>query len=189
MRRSHEIVEVFADVVARVAEGLTITTTDSKGRETAKDCPPVHYAFGSSKTVKAKLEELSKNPAGQARKLPMIALFTPVLEQRGNTDYYTTAKVNLIIACSTSGEWSNEQRCVRSFQNVLRPIYRKFLEELESDARVDFGYGDTLPHQYSENYSYGKYGAYASDGTAVSEPIDAIDIRNLEIKIKPLSCR
>ena len=33
-----------------------------------------------------------------------------------------------------------------------------------------------VKHSYSENYSYGRYGAYTDSGEAVSEPIDAINI-------------
>ncbi|MDC2643733.1 hypothetical protein PO234_22125, partial [Bacteroides ovatus] len=37
--------------------------------------------------------------------------------------------------------------------------------------------------------SYGRYGAYTDSGEAVSEPIDAINIRSMEIKINNLNCR
>jgi hypothetical protein len=77
---------------------------------------------------------------------------------------------------------------VYSFQNILRPIYKRFLEALLSDGRFDFA-EDEVPHEYSENYSYGRYGAHTGTGDAVSEPIDAINISNLELIIKPQNCR
>lgn len=37
--------------------------------------------------------------------------------------------------------------------------------------------------------SYGRYGAYTESGEAVSEPIDAINIRSMELIIKNQTCR
>ena len=63
------------------------------------------------------------------------------------------------------------------------------MEELERDRRLDWGYGGKIPHEYSENYSYGRYGAYTdASGNAVSEPIDAINIVNLQVKVKINNC-
>ena len=50
-------------------------------------------------------------------------------------------------------------------------------------------YTSIVPHEYSENYSYGRYGAYTESGEEVSEPIDAINIRSMELIVKNQSCR
>lgn len=184
-RRSREIIEIMADVVKNTSQGCVISVPDLKGDFRDVDCPEIHYVFGNSKYVKAHLDELSKT---LGRKLPMIALFCPFNEQRNSPDYYSKAKVRLLIAHSTSREWSNEQRLETSFKKVLRPIYNRFLEALVEDGRLDFGYDETVSHEYSENYSYGKYGAYTEAGEEVSEPIDAINITNLELIVKQPNC-
>ena len=103
--------------------------------------------------------------------------------------YYTKAKISLLIACSSCRDWSNEKREKTSFQNILRPICKKLFEVLKDDIRFDWGYAPVIKHKYSENYSYGRYGAYTEKGEEISEPIDAINIKALEIKInKPLNC-
>lgn len=76
-----------------------------------------------------------------------------------------------------------------SFQNILRPIYNRLLDVLLDDMRFDWDFDDKIKHSYSENYSYGRYGAYTESGEAVSEPIDAINIRSMEITIKNPNCR
>lgn len=189
MRRSREIIEVVGDVVAEAEKRCTLTVRNAKGVAQEMPCPPINFVFGNAQYIKDRLDELSLTPTGNEAKLPMIALHCPVNEKRTSADYYTEAKVNILIACSTRQQWSNEERLTNSFIDILRPIYSAFLEALKADGRIDFGYNERIRHEYSENYSYGRYGAYAPDGKAVSEPIDAINIANLELKITKPSCR
>lgn len=187
--RSRDITKIFEDVVSRVPDGLNIAYTDYNEQPIEVDEPHVNYVFGNTQYVKTSLDEMSKGRFLVDEKLPMIALFTPVVEDRGNPDYYATVKVNVLIACKTNRDWSNEQRRDYSFVKVLRPLYERFIEELRADGRFDFGYRGAIPHSYSENFSYGRYGAFTTTGEEVSEPIDAIDIRNLELKITHQNCR
>lgn len=188
-RRSLEIVEILADVVKASSIGCTISVLDIKGGFKEIDCPEINYIFGNSQYFKDSLDELSKTPQGREMKFPAIALFCPVNEKRNNPDYHSIAKINVLIACSSNQQWSNEQRLHTSFRNYLRPIYNRFLEALKEDGRLDFGYEENIPHEYSENYSYGRYGAHTGTGDTVSEPIDAINISNLELKVKLPNCR
>ncbi len=183
--RSREIIEILADVVARTSEGCVISVPDWKGGQKEIECPDIHYVFGNATYVKSHLDELSKNTDD---KFPLIALFCPFNEKRDTPEYFSKAKVRLLIAISTSKEWSNGQRLVTSFQGMLRPIYSRFIEALKEDGRFDFGYDEHVSHEYSENYSYGRYGAYTEAGEEVSEPIDAINITNLELLVKLPNC-
>lgn len=189
IQRSREIVDIFADVVAEASKDCTITLTSYDNEESQISCPDICYVFGNGQYVKDHLDELSKTESGNEKKFPLVALYCPIKEQRNNPDYYCTAKVSLIIACSSMKDWSNEQREVYSFANILRPIYASLMGALRLDGRFDFGYDDIIPHEYSENYTYGKYGAVTATGDSVSEPIDAINITNLELKVKPINCR
>lgn len=188
-RRRYEIIEILHDVVKATAKGCLISYMDAKGQTKQVECPEINYIFGNSEYFKETLDEKSLTPKGTQLKFPCIALFCPIVEDRTNPDYYTTAKVKLLIACSTKQGWSNAQRLNTSFRGILRPIYNRFIEALKEDGRLDFGYDGSMPHKYSENYSYGRYGAYTGSGEAVSEPIDAIDISNLELKVKQPNCR
>ena len=76
-----------------------------------------------------------------------------------------------------------------SFQNILRPIYNRLFDVLLEDNRFDWDFDGKIKHSYSENYSYGRYGAYTESGEAVSEPIDAINIRSMEIIVRNSNCR
>ena len=173
-----DITELFEEIVKELPEGLEILYPNGKGGTKVVKSPRLNYIFGSSQYIKDILDEYSKSSAQSERKFPLVALFTPISEDRGDADYFSKAKVSLIIACSSCKEWSNEMRRTTSFKNILRPIYKRLLEVLYEDSRFD-----------CENYSYGRYGAYTDSGEAVSEPIDAINIRSMEIKINNLNCR
>lgn len=186
-RRSREIIEIIADVVKATSAGCSIVLCDVNGETHETECPDINYTFGNAQYVKDKLDELSQ--ASGSDKFPLIVLFCPFNEQRNMPDYYSKAKVRVLIACSSVKDWSNEVRLETSFRNILRPIYNRFIEALKADGRFDFGVKEQVKHEYSENYSYGRYGAYTGTGDAVSEPIDAININNLELIVKLPNCR
>lgn len=184
------VIELFRDVAGRLPDGLVIRLTDAKGVEHEVERPRVGFLFGSPSYVKEQLDAYSKGTQASLGKLPLVALFCPVRESRGLPGGVSEARVNLLVACSTRREWLNEERLERSFVKVLRPIYRRLLEELLSDVRLEWGYDGEVAHAYSENYSYGRYGAYDEASKKLSEPIDAINITNLKIRINTkLSCR
>lgn len=189
MNRSREIIEIFRDVVADAAKGCDITVSYPDGSTKSIPCPAINYVFGNTRYIKDRLDELSKTPAGNGIKFPLVALFCPFEEKRDSSRYFSKATVSVLIANSTMQQWSNEERLVRSFRNILRPIYVSLLAALRADGRLDFGYDGAVSHKYSENYSYGRYGAHTSTGEQVSEPIDAINISNLELTVTNQNCR
>lgn len=189
MNRSREIIEIVGDIVKATSEGCEITVSRVDAPDEVVSCPKINYIFGNAQYVKDRLDLMSKADSTNEMKFPLIALFVPFQEKRDVPRYFSQASVNILIACPSTVEWSNEERLAYSFQNILRPIYRRFMEELLNDGRIDFGYGDLQPHKYSENYSFGRYGAHTGSGEALSETIDAIVITELELKIKKNSCR
>ena len=189
MKRSREIIEILADVVRQTIVGCTIIVSDLKGGFVEIDCPAINYTFGNAQYVKDRLDKMSKSRKENALKFPLIALFCPFNEQRNSREYFSRAKVKILIACATRKDYSNEQRLETSFVNILRPIYQRLMQALVEDGRFDFGYDEYIEHEYSENYSYGRYGAYTDTGDEVSEPIDAINITNLKLTVKNSNCR
>lgn len=189
MSRSLDIIEILADVVKATSKGCEIVVGDYADEMKAIACPDINYVFGNALYVKERLDELSKTPSGNEMKFPLIALFCPFNEQRNSPGFHSRAKVKVLIACATRQQYSNEQRLELSFRNILRPIYGRFIEALRADGRIDFGYDGIVAHEYSENYSYGRYGAQTGTGEEVSEPIDAINISNLELTVKNYNCR
>lgn len=186
-----QIEEIFKSVVEEVGKGVTIIKTSPKGETYEVSGVAINYIFGSAQYIKDMLDIRSKSAASMPVKFPLIALQTPNVLTIDSADYQYKTKLNILIACSSNKDWSNEKRMETSFKRVLLPIYDKLIEVLLSDPRFDWGYGEVeyVPHTMSKNFDYGRYGAYTASGDKVSEPIDAIDIRSLDITVNNINCR
>lgn len=186
-----QIEDIFKSIVEAVGQSVTITKTKIDGTAEEVSGVDVNYIYGSAQYVKDVLDVRSKGANAMPVKFPLIALQTPNVVTVDSADYQYKTKINLIIACSSKKDWSNEKRMETSFKRILLPIYEKLIEVLLTDPRFDWGYGEIeyVPHTMSKNFDYGRYGAVTPSGQEVSEPIDAIDIRSLEIKVNNQSCR
>lgn len=147
---------------------------------------PVNYIFGESAYIREQLSVLSKSRETALKKFPLIGLYSPFVERKDSRDYYCKTSVDLIIAVNTLEKYTNEQRLEVSFKGVLRPLYEAFIEEVKNYKRFDFD--DHVSHNYSENFVFGRRGAYDSLGNELSEKIDAIEIKNLELTVKKEKC-
>ena len=177
------IVEIVGDVVQEMEKDLSITYPQGE----VVDNPHLTYIFGNSQYVKDKLDEYSQSD--EEVKFPLVVLFCPVKERRDRSEYHSKTNLDIALVCSSDKEWNNEERLEYSFKNILRPMYDRLMDAIRTNKDFDVSYDEIIPHDYSENYSYGKYGAYTESGEELSEPIDAINIRFLDIKVKSKSCR
>ena len=184
-------IEILSDIVKNMKVTIKVPMDIENNLFVERENPKLNFLFGNAQYIKEQLDIYSKAEleCESNIKFPLVALFTPINESRSDADAYSSAKLTLMIACSSSKEWSNERRLDTSFKNVLIPIYESLLKTIKEDNRLDVGYDEVIKHEYSENYSYGRYGAYTESGEAMSEPIDAINIRSMELKIKNFSCR
>ena len=186
-----QIEAIFKSVVEEVGRSVVITKTSPGGNTERVEGVDINYIFGSAQYVKDMLDVRSKGlGSNMPLKFPLIALQTPNVQIVDSGDYQYRTKINLIIACSSRKDWSNEQRMETSFERILLPIYEKLIEVLLHDNRFDWGYGglEYIPHTMSKNFDFGRYGAFTPSGQEVSEPIDAIDVRSLEIKVNNQNC-
>ena len=187
-----QIEKIFESVVQAVGEAVSIIKTNRDGSTEAVVGVPINYIFGSAQYIKDMLDVRSKGVgSNMPLKFPLIALQTPNVQVVDSPDYQYRTKINLVIACSSKKDWSNEKRMETSFERVLLPIYEKLIDVLMHDRRFDWGYGNLeyVPHHtMSKNFDYGRYGAMTPSGQEVSEPIDAIDVRSLEIKVNNQNC-
>lgn len=162
---------MFAEIVGRVS--------DKWGRN-------VSYLFGDWSYISNQLTVWGKSPKTSPLKFPIICLYSPFTEERDAED----ARVSLefIIMVNTEKNYSNEDRESISFDKVLRPIYRLFMDEIRGDRRFASDYRGVVPHQYTENYRYGRVGVLGPDGKPFRDFIDAIEIKNLDLTIKNVKC-
>lgn len=163
--------DIFSDIVQRAS--------DRYGSN-------ISYIFGDWAYISNQMALWGKSDKTCRFKFPIICLYSPFVEER--TGKGINASLDFIIMVNTMQAYTNEDREKASFENVLRPIYRIFLEETNSFPDVVSNYSGIIPHSYSENYRYGRVGVIGDDGKPFSDFIDAIEIKNLNITIKNKKC-
>ena len=166
------IIDIFKDITERVSK-----QTGFK----------VNYIFGDSIYIRKTLAEMDKSQATRSERYPLIALFTPFDENKNNKSYYCEVNLNFIIAVETLSDYTNESRKKNSFEAVIYPVYESFIKEIKNERRFDFGYRDIVPHISSDNYSYASRGVSSTDGVKFDR-IDAMDIINLQLKVRKEQC-
>lgn len=163
--------KVFEDVVKRVS---------------GKYGKNVSYLFGDWAYISNQLTVWSQSPKTSPLKFPIICLYSPFEEDR--TSVETKASLDFIIMVNTSKTYTNEDREKTSFEQVLRPIYHIFLDEIGKDPSIKRNYNGIIPHSYSENYRYGRVGVIGEDGKPFHDFIDAIEIKDMNLTFKETKC-
>ena len=146
---------------------------------------PVNFVWGDSAYIREYLLSLKKSSSTAAYRFPVIGLYSPFDERKNNG--VVSASVNLILAVNTLVGYTNEQRMEVSFEKVLRPLYSDFMKALEGSKSFNVPYKG-FDHTYVENFSFGKRGALDVDGKEIDEKIDVIEIKNLDLTLKPFDC-
>jgi hypothetical protein len=146
---------------------------------------PVNFVWGDSAYIREYLLSLKKSSSTAAYRFPVIGLYSPFDERKNNG--VVSASVNLILAVNTLVGYTNEQRMEVSFEGVLRPLYSDLMKALEDSRAFNVPYKG-FDHTYVENFSFGKRGALDVDGKEIDEKIDVIEIKNLDLTLKPFDC-
>ena len=146
---------------------------------------PVNFVWGDSAYIREYLLSLKKSSSTAAYRFPVIGLYSPFDERKNNG--IVSSSVNLILAVNTLVGYTNEQRMEVSFEGVLRPLYKDFMKALEGSRSFNVPYKG-FDHTYVENFSFGKRGALDVDGKEIDEKIDVIEIKNLDLTLKPFDC-
>lgn len=123
--------------------------------------------------------------AQAVNKYPIICLRSPISETRGTN---REVSIDVAILVNTLKNYTNEQREQESFVKVLRPIYELFMEEINSHKMIKSTYLGVLPHSYTENYRYGRLGLQGGDEMKFKDFVDAVEIKNLSLTIKNVTC-
>lgn len=146
---------------------------------------PVNFVWGDSAYIREYLLSLKKSSSTAAYRFPVIGLYSPFDERKNNGT--VSASVSIILAVNTLVGYTNEQRMEVSFEGVLRPLYSDLMKALEGSRAFNVPYKG-FDHTYVENFSFGKRGALDVDGKEIDEKIDVIEIKNLDLTLKPFDC-
>ena len=139
---------------------------------------------GTQAEISAVLLKLGEAVNGSMLKFPAVLNFQSIRQQRKGDA--VTLNYNLAIAGSVKSTWATREREAELFERVLRPVYDEFMRQAALSGYFLTDYG-LPPHDYYEVFTTGGNAAQIKD--LYGEHVDAIELHNLSLVLKPLCQR
>lgn len=139
--------------------------------------------------VVTSLTEKDKDPVYMNQKYPLIALRMDIAEQHTGT--LVNFKLNLAIVYYTEPNLIVEDRYNATFKPILYPLYESFMRNLKSVGLFYWKTGsnnELPPHEKYDRPFYGTEGKNSNEKYIFNDPLDAIEIVNLEISKRNKGC-
>lgn len=152
---------------------------------------PVYFDYGHYKEVAKNLHFKDGELSQKDRKYPLVWLVMD-FDEDINTfpGVYSQPTFQLIIATITEPEWSMDERYANSFDRYLYPVYNQLVQQITKEASFGLPPEATLGHRKTDRPYWGgdeTPGGAGDKPNMFNDFIDAIQIRNLKLKIYP-SC-
>lgn len=158
-------------------------------KEVTSGIDGVNFQFGSVTYVSHILSIMGSSASVSPYKFPLILLHLPTSERHGyDGDFEAVANVSLTFAVETLSRYTNEERYEYSFKAQLEPLLESFFEQIKAHKLIDTPYNGKFKFVRRDRYDLGARGAMDSKEKPFSYLIDAIEIENLELKIKTETC-
>lgn len=138
------------------------------------------YAYGHRLEIARALQLRSRDKVFKIRRYPLIALKMPFIESLNNG--INTVKLNIGIFAYTDKNLSTPQRMAQIFEPTLIPLYDMFIEALRDSGLFSWaGDQEIPPHQKILRPLFGIQTEEGSDRNIFNDPLDAIEIIDLEL--------
>lgn len=142
------------------------------------------YFFGSRLEISNRLIAMDKDPINKSKKYPLIMLRLDVPELV--SDGVVTYTLNIVMAAPTKKTYIAEQRMENVIRPVLMPMYESFFAELKKCRLFmwpyGLGQGEKPKHTRIVRPFWGVTGPEGNQRYIFNDPLDAIEIFNLEVK-------
>ncbi len=149
----------------------------------------VQFMYGHPLEIVTKLQQYTQDEQLRFEKYPLIALFTDIPIVTGKYGDYDGTLLEIIICNTTISTRTSEERRQKNFIPILRPLYDKFIQELENSTVFNIqDRQQDMKHECTERYFWGRSGLYNNQGNVFNDYIDAIHIRNMDLKINSSNC-
>lgn len=144
----------------------------------------VTFLWGHPIEVVKTLQDYTNHEDLRYEKFPLIALFTDIPVSKYKYGDYDGVSLRIIIANGTLPTYDSPTREDKNFIPVLRPIFNHFITALKKSSVFSFvDEMSDLKYDYVERYYWGREGLYGNAGNIYNDHVDAIEIRNLELKV------
>ena len=147
------------------------------------------FMFGHRREINARLLEMDKDRVYQYQKYPLIALRMDFPEEVSGIDISYT--LNVAILAFTQRDFRAPERMERVFKPVLAPLYERFMQEIRNSGF--FMWPVTLdqnkpPHTRILRPFFGTEGSEGTEKQIFTDPLDAIELLNLQLNLKEKTC-
>lgn len=147
----------------------------------------INYQYGPYKEVFDNIVQMTKSNVTSVKKYPLVWLVMPTFERMSSLDMYTVSPIRMIIA-----RWGNKTdktptRYEKNFKPFLYPIYLELLNQFYLDKRIMSRQPTDFSHTKID-WPYWGGDQPTTDENLLSDYVDAIEIKNLELKINLKNC-
>lgn len=184
------VVDVIEDVVTATSAAILATIqaneTEIFGETTIA---ALSYHKGSFDELIEDLSQKDGSREERYKKYPLIYLVRDFEEVRGReAGIYCSVSLRVIIVHQTEQTYKITDRETKVFRPVLYPIYNEFMRQLSLSPMINQSGVENLRHIKIDRAYWGKNQQQGSNKTALNDFVDAIEIRNLELKINYSYC-
>lgn len=138
-----------------------------------------YYLYGHPLEIFNILAEKSKSETFKYSKYPLIALYQDFEEDV--KQYETIVKgITIVIMTETSKTYTAPNRYANTFIPVLQPLYEALIKQIQRSKYVS---SDNYMHTKTDRLYWGKSDEFGNSGNIGNDALDAIVIRNLELKL------
>jgi len=141
-----------------------------------------YFMHGHPLEIINTLKEYTQNPQLRLKKFPLVALFEDIESSSAEGIFASQSKLNILIITDTLPRYKAAERYTESFNKILTPIYKLFIEGCVKSNRVQ-SLHRKIKHDPVNHLFWGNKGLYGNTANFFEDCVDAIEIKNLDFKI------
>ena len=161
---------------------------DSVRADTDNPCSGTapYYMHGHPLEIIDLMNQKDTDEVYKFQKYPVIVLFQDFTEEMGQEmTVISEGTFNLIIAAETSVDYTASQRYTNTFRPTLYPLYDLLMKYIPKSGLFKNVATGMVPHSKTDRLFWGREGLYGNEGNIFNDRIDAIEIENLTLQMKP----
>lgn len=145
----------------------------------------LNFVPGTPLEITDVLDVMGKQPTGDPKRYPLIGVFLPIREGKGQRiGIEGIDSLRICIAMVSDATIRTPERYEKNFKPILYPIYYEFLNQLSLDKRIMSTGSNGFKHTKIDWPYYDP----EKQANAFNEFVDAIEIRDLELLIDLKNC-
>jgi len=179
-QKSVNVIDIIRDIVTKTEAAVLAELQLANSLIQA-----VNFVPGTPIEMTDVLDTMAKQPSLEMKTFPLFGLFIPIIENKGTEIGIDGVEgIKICIAMTSNPTIRTPERMTKNFKPILYPIYYEFLNQLSLDKRLLKTDNNGFKHRKIDWPYYDP----ESNKNAFNNFVDAIEIKDLELKIKLSNC-